>query len=191
MPAEASFFKHANAPMQEWAVANGLLGQAARRMYFSSISSRLRKFQLAAEGKREPQPPDSHRARIRECFDPLPFWYPPVRGRGGISGRVSAARDHPAPDGDVSFSWGSQNAWLRQIHAANALFVPSKVCDAAGLAGWRLGRVISPHGRIHGAGDADGCAQRADRLDMERHRQAQRRLDARVRMRRKRARASC
>jgi hypothetical protein len=26
-------------------------------------------------------------------------------------------------------SWGSQNAWLRQIHGENALYVPGDVCD--------------------------------------------------------------
>jgi hypothetical protein len=30
-------------------------------------------------------------------------------------------------------SWGSQNAWLRQIHGENALYVPGNVCDSQAL----------------------------------------------------------
>jgi anaerobic selenocysteine-containing dehydrogenase len=45
-------------------------------------------------------------------------------------------------------SWGSQNAWLRQIHGANALYVPGPVCDEAGLKDGDYAEVISPHGRI-------------------------------------------
>ncbi len=36
-------------------------------------------------------------------------------------------------------SWGTQNAWLRQIHGHNPLYVPTKIWEANGFAGWRLG----------------------------------------------------
>ena len=45
-------------------------------------------------------------------------------------------------------SWGSQNAWLRQIHGHNPLFVPTAVAEAHGLRDGDWARVTSPHGEI-------------------------------------------
>jgi anaerobic selenocysteine-containing dehydrogenase len=45
-------------------------------------------------------------------------------------------------------SWGSQNAWLRQIHGRNPLYVPGAVCDEHGLNDGDWVHVISHHGRI-------------------------------------------
>ena len=45
-------------------------------------------------------------------------------------------------------SWGSMNAWLRQIHTRNALYVPGPICDELGLADGDWVWVISHHGRI-------------------------------------------
>jgi anaerobic selenocysteine-containing dehydrogenase len=45
-------------------------------------------------------------------------------------------------------SWGSQNAWLRQIHGDNPLWVPEAVCAAEGLADGDWVWLVSRHGRI-------------------------------------------
>jgi anaerobic selenocysteine-containing dehydrogenase len=45
-------------------------------------------------------------------------------------------------------SWGSMNAWLRQIHTRAPLYVPGPVCAALGLADGDWAWVISAHGRI-------------------------------------------
>jgi anaerobic selenocysteine-containing dehydrogenase len=45
-------------------------------------------------------------------------------------------------------SWGSQNAWLRQIHGSNPMFVPSKICDEKGLKDGDWALVSSHHGAI-------------------------------------------
>ncbi len=45
-------------------------------------------------------------------------------------------------------SWGSQNAWLRQIHGTNPLFVPGTVCDQHGLSDGDWALVSSPNGEI-------------------------------------------
>src|SRR3546814_18453925 len=45
-------------------------------------------------------------------------------------------------------SWGSQNAWLRQIHAANRLFINRETALARGLADDDWVWVVSHHGRI-------------------------------------------
>jgi anaerobic selenocysteine-containing dehydrogenase len=45
-------------------------------------------------------------------------------------------------------SWGSQNAWLRQIHGTNPLFVPGAICDAEGLKDGDWADISSHHGSI-------------------------------------------
>jgi len=45
-------------------------------------------------------------------------------------------------------SWGSQNAWLRQIHGINPLYLPTAVWTGQGFADGDWARVTSPHGEI-------------------------------------------
>jgi anaerobic selenocysteine-containing dehydrogenase len=45
-------------------------------------------------------------------------------------------------------AWGSQNAWLRQIHGMNRLYIPQAVWEAQGFAPGDWAWVISPHARI-------------------------------------------
>ena len=45
-------------------------------------------------------------------------------------------------------SWGSMNAWLRQIHTKNPLYVPGPICDAHGLTDGDWIWLVSHHGRI-------------------------------------------
>lgn len=146
IPAQAQYFKHANRAWQDWAIEMGL--QEAPVSYtFQLYLEPLRKFQLAAEGKINPQPPDSHRERIRRAFDPLPIWYEPFEG-GMVSDAdfpLHAITQRPAA---MYHSWGSQNAWLRQIHGVNPLYTPDAVCDAAGLADGDWAWLTSPHARI-------------------------------------------
>lgn len=146
VPEEARYFKHANRAWSDWAISMGLQDAAVENV-FQLYLEPLRKFQLAAEGHGERQPPDTHRKRIRETFDPLPHWYPPFEGAGvDLSDYpYHAITQRPAA---MYHSWGSQNAWLRQIHGANVLYVPGPVCDAAGLRDGDWAWVISHHSRI-------------------------------------------
>ena len=45
-------------------------------------------------------------------------------------------------------SWGSMNAWLRQIHTANRMFVPAAICEEQGLEDGDRAWIVSHHGRI-------------------------------------------
>src|SRR5690606_14916511 len=45
-------------------------------------------------------------------------------------------------------SWGSQNAWLRQIHGHNRLYVNRRTAERLGLADEDWVWVVSHHGRI-------------------------------------------
>ncbi|HLS59493.1 MAG TPA: molybdopterin oxidoreductase family protein [Paracoccaceae bacterium] len=150
VPEEAQFFKHANRAYQDWAVEMGVT-DAPTPVTFELYSEPLRRFQLAAEGHGERQPPDHLRASIRAAFTPLPCWYPPFEGESLAEvGGKEAFPFHAITQRPMAMyhSWGSQNAWLRQIHGTNPLYVPAPVCDELGLEDGDWIWVISHHGRI-------------------------------------------
>jgi len=146
IPPEARFFKHANRAYQEFAVRMGFFDQP-QPVTFQIYQETLQKFRLSAEGVREPIAPVTHRERILGAFDPLPFWYPPLGdARTDLDDfPLHAITQRPAA---MYHSWGSMNAWLRQIHTSNKLFVPGRLCDLHGLKDDDWVWVISPHARI-------------------------------------------
>ncbi len=146
VPEEARYFKHANAAWADWATARGLQDGPVENV-FQLYLEPLRRFQLAAEGHLDLAPPQHLKAQIRDHFTPLPIWYPPFEGArlDTVDYPLHAITQRPAA---MYHSWGSQNAWLRQIHGTNPLFVPAEVCDAAGLEDGDWAFVISSHGRI-------------------------------------------
>ena len=83
----------------------------------------LQKFRLAAQGKTAgKQPPQHLRNRIETYFDPLPFYYEPLESQLSDKHKypLNAVTQRPMA---MYHSWDSQNAWLRQIHAHNYLYV--------------------------------------------------------------------
>jgi len=146
VPPEARFFKHANAAYQEFAVRMGFFDQP-QPVTFQLYHETLQKFRLSALGQREPFAPETHRQRILDAFDPLPFWYRPFEEAAvdRAAYPYHAITQRPAA---MYHSWGSMNAWLRQIHTSNRLFVPGPICDEVGLADGDWAWVISNHGRI-------------------------------------------
>ncbi|MEL6420987.1 MAG: molybdopterin oxidoreductase family protein [Pseudomonadota bacterium] len=121
LPDGQRFFKHANADYLEWAKSVGFIG-STEPIVFQLYSEPLQKFRLAAQGHGDIQPPDHHRRRIDMFFDPLPFWYAPFEGAMLEDGDypLHAITQRPM---HMYHSWGSQNAWLRQITAQNKLFM--------------------------------------------------------------------
>ncbi|MGE3307084.1 MAG: molybdopterin oxidoreductase family protein [Rhizobiaceae bacterium] len=146
IPPEAQFFKHANREYQDFAVSLGFFDKP-QPVTFQLYSEILQKFRLSAEGLREPVAPATHRQRIREAFSPLPEWYPTFEDgdAGDAEFPLHAVTQRPAA---MYHSWGSMNAWLRQIHTRNVLFVPGAVCDELGLADGDWVWVTSRHNRI-------------------------------------------
>ena len=146
IPLEAQFMKHANRAWQEFAVRMGFF-DTPQPVTFQLYNETLQKFRLAAQGLREPQPPESHRARIEAAFAPLPNWYRPLE-------EDAVDRDafpyHAITQRPMAMyhSWGSMNAWLRQIHTRNPLYVPGEICDREGLTDGDWALVSSAHGRI-------------------------------------------
>ncbi|WP_018428331.1 molybdopterin oxidoreductase family protein [Hoeflea sp. 108] len=146
IPLEAQFFKHANQAYQDFAVRMGFF-DTPQPVTFQLYQETLQKFVLSAEGVREPFAPETHRERILETFDPLPVWYRPFE-EAAVSGEeypYHAITQRPAA---MYHSWGSMNAWLRQIHTKNPLYVPGAICDQHGLSTGDWVWVISHHGRI-------------------------------------------
>jgi anaerobic selenocysteine-containing dehydrogenase len=146
IPEEARFYKMANAAYQDWAVGMGFF-DAPQPVTFELYNETLRKFQLAAEGHGDRQPPDNLKDQIGQSFDPLPTWYAPFEGAGVelADYPLHAITQRPAA---MYHSWGSQNAWLRQIHGQNPLYVPGEVMESAGLTDGGWAWVISHHGKI-------------------------------------------
>jgi anaerobic selenocysteine-containing dehydrogenase len=146
VPEEGLFYKPWNQAYQDWAVKTSLY-ETPQPYLFSIWSEPIRKFQLAAEGHGLIQPPDHLRARLKQAMDPLPSWYPPFGDleATGWGYPVHALTQRPM---DMYHSWGSQNAWLRQIRGKNFLYLPTKIWEAEGFQEGDYARVISPNGGI-------------------------------------------
>ncbi len=143
IPEGADYYKPWNTAYQDWAVGMGFY-DSPQPYLFQLYVEPLRRFQLAAEGHGTRQPPEHLRSRILDTMDPLPIWYETDKtGNEGFT--ISALTQRPMA---MYHSWGTQNAWLRQLHGRNPLYVPTKIMREAGLKDGDWARVTSPHGSI-------------------------------------------
>lgn len=124
IPDEAKYFKPWNSAYQNWAVELGLY-DSPMPYIFNLYSEPMRKFQLAAEGVGEQQPPEHLREQLKAVMSPLPIWYSTqAKSEENNEYPIHALTQRPMA---MYHSWGSQNAWLRQIHGLNPLYVPTKL----------------------------------------------------------------
>jgi anaerobic selenocysteine-containing dehydrogenase len=144
IPQGANYYKPWNMAYQDWAVGMGLF-DAPQPYLFSLYVEPLRRFQLAAEGHGDRQPPDHLRDRIRQTMDPLPIWYDPSGDNRATEYPVTALTQRPMA---MYHSWGSQNAWLRQLHGHNPLYLPANLMRDHDLKDGDWATVTSPHGEI-------------------------------------------
>jgi anaerobic selenocysteine-containing dehydrogenase len=111
----------------------------------------MRKFQLADEGFGSKQPQNEADAqRIRAHCDPLPIWYPPfgeaeTPESTGDGFPLHALTQRPM---HMYHSWGTHNAWLRQLQARNPLFVHHKTAAQMHLADGDWVWIESAHGKV-------------------------------------------
>ena len=146
VPEEAAYYKPFNNAYQDWAVKMGFF-DAVQPYIFQLYVEPMRKFQLAAEGVGTRQPPEHLRAQIKKTMDPLPIWYAPFEDSHVNVDEypVHALTQRPMA---MYHSWGTQNAWLRQIHGHNPLYVPTKIWEANGFEEGDWAKVESVHGAI-------------------------------------------
>ncbi|MBK6854023.1 MAG: molybdopterin oxidoreductase family protein [Burkholderiales bacterium] len=134
---EHQYMRNWNDGYMRWAQGAGLR-RDRDPVVIHIYSEFLQRFRLAAQGKHKgKQPPDRLRQRVQTYFDPLPFYYAPLEQQATDTRRFPLAAITQRPMA-MYHSWDSQNAWLRQIHSHNYLYVNSATAAAAGIAdgGW-------------------------------------------------------
>ncbi len=146
IPEEAMFFKPWNKAYQDWAVERGIFDKPSPYL-FNLYVEPMAKFRLAAEGKGDIQPPEHLREQVRSSMDPLPTWWQPFEEQGVDCDEypLHALTQRPAA---MYHSWGSQNAWLRQIHGTNPLYVSGDVFEQHGFNEGDWAYLTSHHGKI-------------------------------------------
>jgi anaerobic selenocysteine-containing dehydrogenase len=137
LPPSLQYMRNWNIDYIRFARENGLR-QKEEPVQIAIYCEHLQHFRLAAQGRREGrQPPEHLRERISTYFDPLPFWYQPLEHAVTdlASFPLHALTQRPMA---MYHSWDSQNAWLRQIHSHNYLFVNPITAGSAGIedGGW-------------------------------------------------------
>ena len=144
IPEDAQYYKPWNTAYQDWAVGLGLY-DSPQPYIFNLYVEPLRRFQLAAEGHGKRQPPDHLRDRIKARFDPLPIWYSTEPDNKAQEFPITALTQRPMA---MYHSWGTQNAWLRQLHGHNPLYLPTDLMRSNDLEDGDWATVTSPHGAI-------------------------------------------
>ena len=146
IPSNAQYFKPWNSAYQNWAVERGFFDKI-QPYVFQIYVEPMRKFQIAAEGFGKHQPPEHLRDQIKTSMDPLPTWWSTIDNNQETSGEypIHAITQRPAA---MYHSWGSQNAWLRQIHGTNPLYIPSKLWKKYRFREGDWALLTSKHGKI-------------------------------------------
>jgi sulfite dehydrogenase (quinone) subunit SoeA len=137
LPEELQYMRGQNGPYLKWSVDKGFR-KFDTPILIQLYSDVMQKFRLAAQGRTKGrQPPEHLRARIDKYFDPLPFWYAPLERETTDAARYPLAAVTQRPMA-MYHSWDSQNAWLRQIHGENLLYMNPRMAQANGIedGGW-------------------------------------------------------
>jgi anaerobic selenocysteine-containing dehydrogenase len=145
IPEKARFYRFANRDFFDWAIPRGF-STSRSRSCCSSIPSRC------ASSSSPPKATARASRRIicarAWCRASIrcPSWYPPFGAKADSEGYVlHAITQRPM---HMYHSWGSQNAWLRQIQARNPLFIARKLGERLGLADGDWVWIESPHGQV-------------------------------------------
>ena len=173
---EQRYYKHANKAYLDWAQGRRLHRRDAAPIIFQLYLEPLQKFRLpraaTATSCRRPRTAPASRTIS-------------IRSRSGIRrSRTRREREREFPDSRPSrsgrctmyHSWGSHNAWLRQITAENCLYMQRGRARMRSASPTATGSgSTSAHRPGEGAGAADGWRQSRHGVDLERDRPARRR----------------
>ena len=148
LPDPLKWHRYANRDYLEFAQDVGFIG-AAEPIVMQIWSEPLQKFRLAGQGLYAGRTPTDarDRERLATYFDPLPFWYPSLEADQTDCAKypLSALTQRPMM---MYHSWDSQNAWLRQIIADNALYVNTRTARDLGFGDGDWAWIESPHGKL-------------------------------------------
>jgi anaerobic selenocysteine-containing dehydrogenase len=132
LPKSYQYMRNWNQGYLEWSQRNRIT-RYAEPILINIYSEVLQKFRAAAQGKGISRKPPAHLAkRVETYFDPLPFYYDTLEGQATDKHKYPLAAITQRPMA-MYHSWDSQNAWLRQIHAYNFLFVNTQTARVAGI----------------------------------------------------------
>ncbi|MDE3174948.1 MAG: molybdopterin oxidoreductase family protein, partial [Pseudomonadota bacterium] len=143
---DQKFYKFANKSYLEFAVHMGFVGNA-EPIVLQLYSEPMQKFRLAAQGHGPTQPPEAMRERLKQAFDPLPIWYAPYE-EASVDRKAYPLHALTQRPMIMYHSWGSQNAWLRQILGRNKLYLATAKARELGLVDDDWARVTSHNGSI-------------------------------------------
>src|SRR5262245_4758820 len=148
LPPACQYMRNWNRDYHDWAV------QTKQRRHADPImiqiyAEALQRFRLAAQGRgpSRRRPPPHLKDRIETYFDPLPFHYAPLEVQWADAEKYPLAAVTQRPMA-MYHSWDSQNAWLRQIHTHNYLYLNPRVAREQGIADGDWIWVESAHGRV-------------------------------------------
>jgi len=147
LPRSYQYMRNWNKGYLQWSRHHGLT-RYAEPINIHLYSEVMQKFRLSAQGRWDGrQPPDRLRKRIETHFDPLPFYHETLEAQLVDTQEYSLNAITQRPMA-MYHSWDSQNAWLRQIHAHNYLFVSPRLGHANGFDDGDWVWVESPHGKV-------------------------------------------
>ena len=133
LPKSYQYMRNWNQGYLEWSQRHRIT-RYAEPILIHLYSEVLQKFRLAAQGKGITRKPPAHLAqRIATYFDPLPFYFETLEGQASDRQRYPLAAITQRPMA-MYHSWDSQNAWLRQIHSHNFLYVNTLTAKSQGIA---------------------------------------------------------
>ena len=148
MPESLQYMRNWNQEYHQWA-QDMKLRRHPDPIMIQLYAEVLQRFRLAAQGRgpSKRRPPERLKGRVEKYFDPLPFYYAPLEAAHTDTAAYPLAAITQRPMA-MYHSWDSQNAWLRQIHTHNYLFVNPEVAAKQGIAdgGWM--QVESPWGKV-------------------------------------------
>lgn len=131
LPEEQQYLKHVNQHYLRYANKMGWIPDT-KPIMLQIYDETMQKFRLAAEGHGDHQPPEHMRQRVRTYFDPLPIWYAPFEEESVDKTKFELSAISQRPP-HMYHSWGSMNAWLRQITSHNYLYMHPDKAQQLGL----------------------------------------------------------
>ncbi len=133
LPDAHRYYRMANQGYLNWARDVKFINQA-KAIVLQLYSEPLQTFRLAGQGLWPGKKPQSPllRERLNTYFSPVPIWYPPLEDRpeerDAFPLRILTQRPMTQ-----YHSWGSHNAWLRQLLNENPLYMNPKKAASLGL----------------------------------------------------------